>query len=79
MIVRAEYETDTGVESIRIELLNLDTTVDRDDRLQVFGVLTTPGTVRTTNVVVVPQSGLWYAWISSFVAGLWVLARILRH
>jgi len=77
--VRAEYETDTGIESIRIELLNLDTTVDRDDRLQVFGVLTTPGTVRATNIVVVPRTGLWYAWITSFLAGLWVLARLLRH
>jgi hypothetical protein len=77
--VRAEYETDTGIESIRVELTDIETPVDRDDRLQVFGVLTTPRIVRTTNVVVAPQTGLWYAWITSFVAGLWVLARILRH
>jgi hypothetical protein len=77
--VRAEYDTPTGIESIDIEVTDVDATVARGDRLQVFGVLTAPRTVRATNVVIVPESGLWYAWVISFVAGLWVLARILRH
>jgi hypothetical protein len=55
------------------------TTLTPGDTLQVFGVLTDPRAVRATNVVVVPQTGLWDAWVSSFLAGLWVLARLLRH
>jgi hypothetical protein len=55
------------------------TTLTPGDTLQAVGVLTDPRTVRLTNVVVVPRTGLWYAWVTSFVAGLWVLARLLRH
>jgi len=79
LIIHADYETDAGLDSIRITLTDVDADVERGDTLQVFGVLTDPRTVRPTNVVVVPRTGPWYTWITSFVAGLWVLARILRH
>ena len=79
LIIRADYETDAELDSIRITLTDVDADIERGDTLQVVGVLTDPRTVRPTNVVVVPRTGLWYAWVTSFAAGLWVLARLLRH
>ncbi len=79
LVIRTEYETDARIKSMQVTLSDVEATVERGDRLQAFGVLIAPQTVRATNVVVVPQTGRWYAWITSFVAGLWVLARLLRH
>lgn len=79
VVVRAEYDTERGVESIKLEVTDIETTVEPGDHLQVFGVFIGPRTVRATNVVVVPQTGRWYAWSISFVAGLWVLGRIISH
>lgn len=79
VIVRATYGTELGAKSIRLKITELGAIVNRGDRLQIFGVLIGPQTVRATNVVVVPQSGLWYVWVISFIAGLWILGRIIRH
>jgi hypothetical protein len=48
------------------------------DRVHVFGTLTDPGTVESIDAFAVPREGLWYAWGVSFLAGLWVLARLIR-
>lgn len=79
LVVRTEYGTETGVKSIRLEIVDLETTVTKGNIVQVFGDLIGPKTVQATNIVVVPQSGRWYAWVTSFIAGLWVLIRIIRH
>lgn len=51
----------------------------RGDKVRVYGELTGPGTVRSIHAFVVPQSSLWFTWGVSFLAGLWVLARLVRH
>lgn len=56
----------------------LDGTVAEGRGISVFGRLTDPGTIAADRAFTVPQSGLWYAWTISFLAGLWVLARIVR-
>jgi len=79
LVISAQHETETGVTAVRITVTDSNTAVERGDRVQVFGVLTDTETIRAINVVVLPQSGLWYSWIVSFIAGLWVLGRIVRH
>lgn len=49
------------------------------DKLRVYGVLTGPETIQSLNAFVVPRGGLFYTWGISFLAGLWVLSRLLRH
>lgn len=46
--------------------------------LWVFGRLTGPREIAATNTFFVPQSGIAYTYGVSFLAGLWVLARIVR-
>jgi hypothetical protein len=41
LIIRTDYETDAGLDSIRITLTDVDVDVERGDTLQVIGVLTT--------------------------------------
>jgi len=77
--VKTFYETDRGVETLRLRITGVDSTVTAGDRLQIFGVLTGPRTVRTTNIVVHPRRGIWYSLGISFLAGLWVLGRIVVH
>lgn len=79
VVVSATYGTDTGIKSTRLEITKLTITVERGDRLQVFGTLTDSQRIRISNVTVVPQSGRWYAWGISFIAGLWVLGRIINQ
>lgn len=73
---------------IRVEALGgthpvtiTDTTLDPEvgDKVRAAGVLTAPGTIRATNAFVVPERGRWYAWGISFLAGVWVLGRLIRH
>ena len=49
------------------------------DVVTAYGVLTAPETVRALNAVVVPAWGRPYAYVVSALAGLWTLARIVRH
>jgi hypothetical protein len=49
------------------------------DKLRLVGVLTSPDEIRVIDGFVVPQRGRWYAWGVSFVAGLWVLWRLVKH
>ncbi|ERG95779.1 MAG: hypothetical protein J07HQW2_02239 [Haloquadratum walsbyi J07HQW2] len=49
------------------------------DKVRVFGTLTAAGRVQSQSGFAVPQTGRWYAWGISFLAGLWVLTRLIRH
>ncbi|WP_372910782.1 hypothetical protein [Salinigranum sp.] len=44
-----------------------------------FGHLVDEDTVQVTNAFPVPPSGFIYSYLVSFVAGLWVLARLLTQ
>lgn len=49
------------------------------DKVRVYGELTGPRTIRVLNGFAVPPGGLWYTWIVSLLAGIWVLGRLIRH
>jgi hypothetical protein len=49
------------------------------DKIRVYGTLTGSRMITAENAFVVPQRGRWYAWGISFLAGLWVLSRLVRH
>jgi hypothetical protein len=70
-------ETSQGVHRLTVVDSSLSPT--DGDKLRVYGVLAQPNMVRSIHAFVVPQSGLWYTWGVSFLAGLWVLARLIRH
>ncbi len=74
-VIEAEYGVD---KSIRIAVVGVDPgmTVEKGGQLRVFGVIESDGTIRAENAFFVPNSGRWYTWSISFLAGLWVLGRI---
>lgn len=66
-------------DSLVLEITDLPFTVNEGDTLRVFGVVEPEHTIRTIHAFTVPRSGLLYTWSISFVAGLWVLGRLLRQ
>jgi len=72
-------QIDTTQGKHRVSISGSELNAKRGDKIRVFGILTTPKTIRALNAFVVPQSGLWYTWTISFLAGLWVLLRLIRH
>ena len=52
---------------------------DRDDNLYVFAVVRPDATLEATTAYTVPPWGRTYTYVVSALAGLWVLARIVRH
>jgi hypothetical protein len=44
-----------------------------------FGTLTDSETIRASNSFAVPPSGAVYTYSISFLAGLWVLVRLVRQ
>lgn len=75
IIIRAE--TSHGAYNITLTDTNLSPSTG--DKLRTFGTLTAPKTVKSIYSFVVPQRGLWYTWGISFLAGIWVLARLIQH
>lgn len=63
----------------RLTIHGAPTSVQRGDKLRVFGVVEPGFTIRATNVIIVPAGNLWYTWLVSLGAGLWVFGRVLRH
>jgi hypothetical protein len=75
--LRIEVHTPTGTDQITI--VGTALTPEVGDNVRVQGTLVGPTTIRATRAFVVTQQGLWYTWSISFLAGLWVLARLVRH
>lgn len=73
----ARVETTGGSMSVRV--VDHDLSPERGDKVRVFGTLTATDELSATDGFVVPQRGRWYAWGISFVAGLWVLFRLITH
>lgn len=74
-------DTEYGVgRTVTLRLVGLDDSIqfEEGDSLRVYGVLQTGRTVRVLRAFAVPWYGRWYTWSVSFLAGLWVLARIVR-
>lgn len=75
LVVRVEAAGETH--EITITDTSLNPAVG--DKIRLTGTLRTPRTIRAANGFVVPERGRWYAWGISFLAGLWVLGRLIRH
>lgn len=74
--IRAEVGAD---ETMHLTITDLASTPTVGAQFRVYGIVEDHRTVRARNAVAVPRWGHWYTWSVSFLAGLWVLARILRH
>lgn len=68
-------------QAMRLRLIGLDPSVavTEGDRLVVFGLLQPDRTVRVLNAVPVAGWGVPYTYTVSFLAGLWVLGRIVQY
>lgn len=66
-------------ETLRLTITDLSVDVMKGNQLRVYGVARPDHTIRATNAVVNPKVGQWYTWSVSFLAGLWVLGRIIRY
>jgi hypothetical protein len=62
-----------------LRLTGTSVTADRGDTVRAFGTLTDTSTLAVEGAFAVPPRGHYYAWGISFLAGLWVLGRLLRH
>lgn len=68
-----------GPVTYRLTITDVDTPVSRGEHLSVYGVVLEDRTIQARTAYTVPQSGFWYAYVTSFVAGLWMLGRLLSH
>lgn len=71
-----EHPYGNGVLTLTIE--NVDEPVETGQELRTFGTAHPGGMIDAERTVVVSRWETYYAWVASFVAGLWVLARFLR-
>ncbi|ELZ97036.1 hypothetical protein C440_04643 [Haloferax mucosum ATCC BAA-1512] len=63
---------------LRLRVTETDRRPSPGDRLAVFGVVESDRTIRAETAYVVPSSRYGYMYGVSFVAGLWVLGRLVR-
>lgn len=82
VVIVAEYETWAGgryrAGELHLTITNYAGSVAPGDRLQVFGTARPERTVRAERTVAVPGANYRYMYGVSFLAGLWVLARLVR-
>jgi hypothetical protein len=74
--IRVEYGAST---TDRFTVTDLSVTPVEGEKLRVYGVVEDDQTIQAVNAFTVPPQGQWYAWGTSFLAGLWVLARLIRQ
>lgn len=68
-----------GTAGPRFAIRGAEVSAEPGDRIHVFGVVRADYTIDAINAYAIPAWSRWYAWIISFAAGLWVLARVVRH
>jgi hypothetical protein len=78
VVIVAEYGVDS---ELRLRVVGLDDSVRpvKGDQLRVFGTVEPGRTVRALNAFTVPAWGIRYMLSVSFLAGLWMLGRIIRY
>lgn len=64
---------------MQLTVTDLTIPVTEDEELRVYGVVEADHTIRAIRAFTVPPTGQWYAWAVSFLAGIWVLARLIRY
>lgn len=70
--------TETGA-PMRLTVTDLTIRVTEGEELRVYGVVEPDRTIRAKRAFTISQSGHWYAWLVSFLAGIWVLGRFSRY
>ncbi|WP_411964474.1 hypothetical protein [Haloferax sp. YSMS24] len=75
LTISAEYGT---VEHVQLQVSGADVQAQEGDRLAVYGVVEPDHTIRTLNAYTVPSANYPYMYTVSFLAGLWVLGRLVR-
>jgi len=65
--------------TIRLTVTEPPPGIEDDDFVHLYGVVQPDRTIRTIDGFAVPRVGHWYTWTISFLAGLWVLGRIVRY
>lgn len=66
------------LEQVRFTVIDGPRDTRVGQQVEVFGVLTDDRTIRAQNVVLVQQRNISLMYLVSALAGLWVLARIIR-
>lgn len=70
----------TGPErSLELRVVGYDGQPERGTRLRLHGTALGGKRLQVSSGFAVPDRGLWYTWGISFLAGLWVLTRLLRE
>lgn len=75
IVIEADYGADRP---FVLSVLNVEEPVEVGQELRVFGTAHPDRTITAHETVVVSPWETYYAWVASFVAGVWVLARFLR-
>lgn len=75
-VVRLEF---AGHPDLLLAVTGLGFEPGRGDLLRVYGVARPGHTVEALDAFAVPTTGRWYTWSVSFLAGLWVLGRVVSH
>lgn len=83
VVIGAEYNYyDAGErhgDFITLTLRGVDHPLEEGQIVQVYGVLESENAIAVQNIVVVPARNYLYMYSVSFLAGLWVLGRLLAH
>ncbi|WP_435156741.1 hypothetical protein [Haladaptatus sp. DFWS20] len=76
MTISAEYGAN---EQIRLIITDLTVEANKGDNLRVYGRAAPGHTIQAINAFAVPPFGHVYTYSISFLAGLWMLWRIIRY
>lgn len=76
VVIRVRYGFD---EFTHLTLVNVEDPVSEGDSISVFGTLTDEGTIEAERTLVRTPWESWYMYVVSFVGGLLVLGRLVRH
>lgn len=82
VVIFVEYDTWDGNRyrsgGARFQVTGAVESMTRGQAVQIYGTVQPDGTIRALRSVVVPVHDFLYMYTVSFLAGLWVLARIAR-
>lgn len=75
VVITGEYDD----RRLSLKVTDVSTTVKRGEYLHVYGVVRPGGTIEAVDVVVYPADGIWYTYLVSCLAVVWLLYRALNH
>ncbi|WP_396611629.1 hypothetical protein ACH9L7_15745 [Haloferax sp. S1W] len=75
LVIEDEYGAG---KSVHVELTDTSIDVPLGDRIAVYGVVEPDHTIRVLNAYPIPATNYLYMYAVSFLAGLWVLTRLVR-